>query len=519
MKKFNLGKINEKWFCKVFCGLTTVIFALLFYYCIGMTGVNRGEVTDEHIYFQKDSILFNLFLLGVVFAVLYFYGKLEKFFAQRWRRNILAAAVCIGAVLFGLYWVQTTHTYPQGDQEYVLVHARLFNSGDFNALKDGEYLAIYPQQLGMVSLLRFMRVLFGNREYLMFQYLTALLLPTIIISGTKAVRYISRDNVRIELFFLLFVFTCFPMYAYTPFIYGDLCSLEVGMVAVWAYLSCLERFRGWKLIWLGCAMGLAVFLRENVIILAIAMGIVTVIKLVYDSKRRRHMLAMGIAMVLGILLFQAVITLTYRNVRDNEADAIPASTFIVMGLNDDYEHPGWDNWYGYDVFFECGRDAKAATRRAWEDLRSYITLYKNNPSYMVDFFTRKMLTQWNAPMYQCIVMNSRLIDDQGKLARNIYEQGILFKWVNNYMKVFQLVLYASILFLLIVKRREWESVDKYILLIAVVGGFFFSLMWEAKTRYVFPYLLMQLPYMAIGVNEILNFLEAKFIKPKFLKKR
>lgn len=517
LRKFHPVKINEKWFSKAFCVVATVIFSLLFYYCLGDRGVNRGEVTDEHIYFQKESILFNILLLGAAAAILYLFGKLDRYFMQIKRRNILVAAVCASVVMFGFFWVKTTCTYPQGDQEYVLVHARLFNQGNFSALADGEYLSIYPQQLGMVTLLRILRVLFENREYLMFQYLTALLLPAIIVPGVKAVRYISGGNVRIELYYLLFVSTCFPMYAYTPFIYGDLCSLEVGMLAVWALLSCLEHFRVWKLVWLGGAMGLAVFLRENIVILAIAMGIVIIIKLIFDAGRRRQFLAMGITLVLGIVIFQEAIQLTYHNVRDNNADAIPASTFIVMGLNDDFGHPGWDNWYGYNLFFECDRDAAATTKRAMEDLKSYINLYRNNPSYMVDFFTRKMVTQWNVPMYQCIVMNSRIIDDQGKLAQNIYEQGRIFKWIENYMKVFQLVLYGAILFLLIVKRTKWESIDKYLLLIAVVGGFFFSLMWEAKTRYVFPYLLMQLPYMAIGVNEVLNFLEDKFIKRNEIK--
>lgn len=514
LKKSSLGKINEKWFCKAFCSLSIIIFALLCYYCLGGRGVNIGEITDEHISFQKDSILFNLFLLGAVFVILNLYGKLERFFVQRKRRNVLVAVVCVFAVLFGIYWVKTTCTYPQGDQEYILVYARLFNEGNFSGLKDGEYLGLYPQQLGIVTFLRGMRLLFGNREYLMFQYLTAVMLSAIIVSGTKVIRYISRDNAKIELFYLLFVFTCFPMYAYTPFIYGDLISLEVGMIAVWAFFSCLERMRGWKLVWLGVSMGFAVFLRENMIILAIAMGIAVIIKLICDSERRLHFCAMGVVIALGIIFFQAAIKLTYHNVADPEAEAVPASTFIVMGLNDDYGYAGWDNGYGLAVFFECDRDAEMTTKRVMKDLKSYMNLYRNNPSYMVDFFTRKMLTQWNVPMYQCIVMNNRIIDEQGKIAHNIYEQGVLSRWINNYMKVFQLVLYTSTLFLLIVKRREWGTIDKYLLLIAVIGGFFFSLMWEAKTRYVFPYMLMQLPYMAIGVNEILKFIKVQLAKTR-----
>jgi len=514
LKKLHLRNINEKWFCRAFCGLSTIMFVLLFYYCLGGTGINCEDLTDEHIYFQKDSILFNLFLLGIVSVILHFYGKLENFFVNKMRRNILVGVVCVFAVLFGIYWVKTTRTFPQGDQIFVLSQARHFSSGDFSALGDGGYLSIYPQQIGIVTLLRVLRTFWGDKEYLVFQYLTAVMLPAIIVPGVKAVRYISGDNVRIELFYLLFVFTCFPMYAYTPFVYGDLCSLEVGMIAVWALLSCFERFRKWKLVWLGASLGLAVLLRKNIIILAIAMGIVVIIKLIYDLEKRRSLLAMGIAMVLGIIFFQGAINLVYHNIRDNTADAIPASTFIAMGLNDDNGYPGWDNWYGYNLFFECNKNAAETSKRAMEDIKSYISLYRKEPSYMVDFFTRKMLAQWNAPMYQCITMNSLFEGKQGKIAGNIYGQGILYKLVSNYMKVFQLTLYASILFLLIAKRKEWESIDKYMLLIAVAGGFLFSLMWEAKTRYVFPYMLMQLPYMAIGVSEFLKIIESKYFKSK-----
>lgn len=515
-KRIQWKKINESWFCKVFCSLSIIIFSLLLYYCLGERGTNSEDVLDEFIYMQKDSILLNILLMAIFLEILYIYGKLEKFFLEEKRRNILAAAVCIIAVIFGIYWVNTTCTYPQGDQEYILMHARSFNSGDFSALGDGGYLSIYPQQLGMVTLLRILRVFFGDRDYVAFQYLTAVMLPLIIFPGTKIVRYISRNNVKAELFYLLFVFTCFPMYAYTPFVYGDLISVEIGMTAVWGLLSCMEHFQRWKLIWLGASMGLMIILRENMLILAIAMSIVVMIRLIYDSAGRPHLLGMGIAMVLGILIFQGVIEYTYHNVRDREADAIPASAFIVMGANDDYEHPGWSNWYNINLFFECDRDAEKTTRRAMADLKSYINLYKNNPSYMVDFFTRKMVTQWNAPMYQCIVMNCGVIGEQGKIAHNIYAQGILYKWISNYMKVFQLVLYASILFLLIAKRGEWASIERYVLLIAVIGGFFFSLIWEAKTRYIFPYLLMQLPYMAIGVNEIMRHMEAHIYKIKHI---
>ena len=42
------------------------------------------------------------------------------------------------------------------------------------------------------------------------------------------------------------------------------------------------------------------------------------------------------------------------------------------------------------------------------------------------------------------------------------------------------------------------------LLIAVLGGFFFSVIWEAKARYVFPYFMMMLPYAAMGAEQVVT---------------
>ncbi len=183
--------------------------------------------------------------------------------------------------------------------------------------------------------------------------------------------------------------------------------------------------------------------------------------------------------------------------------------FIVMGLNDDYGYSGWHNFYGVNLFAECENDARLTTEYAKKDLKAYISLFGGNPEYMVDFFVRKMNAQWNAPMYQCIVSNNHVVGTQGKLASSIYEKGYWYRLVNSYMKIFQMILYASILCLLIVRHKDWMSIDKYVLLIAVFGGFLFSLIWEAKTRYIFPYLLMMLPYMAVGADVIVRFLESK----------
>lgn len=174
-----------------------------------------------------------------------------------------------------------------------------------------------------------------------------------------------------------------------------------------------------------------------------------------------------------------------------------------MGLNDSDGHPGWYNAYNYIVFAEADDNTELSISIGKEHLMEALQRYWEDPDYMLDFFGRKMNAQWNAPMYQCIAMNRNIVEPQvGMLAPDITNYGRTAQLMENWMKIYQLLMYGGILFLLTIRRREFMTIEKYALLIAVYGGFLFSLIWEAKTRYVLPFLFFQIPYMALAVGEL-----------------
>ena len=45
-----------------------------------------------------------------------------------------------------------------------------------------------------------------------------------------------------------------------------------------------------------------------------------------------------------------------------------------------------------------------------------------------------------------------------------------------------------------------KELKKTILPMIVIGGMIFSLLWEAKARYVFPYVTILLPSVAVGLH-------------------
>ena len=62
------------------------------------------------------------------------------------------------------------------------------------------------------------------------------------------------------------------------------------------------------------------------------------------------------------------------------------------------------------------------------------------------------------------------------------------------------------------KEEEWSVEFDYLLMIYFIGGFLFSLLWEAKPRYVFPYVYVCLPLAAMGLYQISEKAEAAISK-------
>ena len=498
--------LTEKTFCYIFNFICIMLFFVLFQRCLSLTGENVGPPWDEHIFFRADSILFNLLLIMLALTVLYFVGKVLEKLMQK-NRNFLLIAACVVSAMLSLYWVWASKVQPDWDQLAICQYADAFNRGDFQGLMKGNYLARYPQQIGMVTLLRGIFLMFGESRYEAFQYLSASLVPLLVLSGCKILRILSDNDVRAEVYYLLFAVACFPMYAYTTFVYGDLISSIIGMFSVWMYLSSLKRFTWWKAVTFGISIGITVCLRKNLLILVIALIIVMVIKLLFERSWKN--LVLLAAVILGCGVVQMAVWGIYHDVRNADAPAIPALLFIVMGLNDDYEFAGWNNDYQYAVFAELNDDVELAKQKSYENLHMYLEIYKKAPGYMVDFFARKMNAQWDAPMYQSLAMNGRVRDEQLPVVREIFAGGRLTSCIEMGMKIFQLLMYGGILYLVVCQRKKFIHIENYVLLIGVFGGFLFSLMWEAKTRYVLPYLFMQIPYMAMGVCEIVRFAEKR----------
>lgn len=491
---------SERSITYIFGVLATIQFSVLFYYSIGVTGISTIE--DEFTYLHSDFIIGNVLWLAMVVLGTYFIRCLSNCIAAKRKIRVsmdkMAIAVSVFVVLLGIYWIYANPTAPLADQANIVRYASEFNNGDFTGLNKGEYVGTDTHQLGIITVLRILFKFFGDRNVKAFRYFSALMLGILCFSGYWITKILSEHDRTSEIYYFLFVILCVPLYIYVEFIYGEVSSTAMISAAFCLMLECMKKCRPWKLVLLAIVCGIAVQLRMNSWVFIIGFVVAICVKLF--SRHDRWIVLTGISVLIGVFLFNGITHMIYDRKIPEDSKTVPAILYIAMGTNYDKEQPGWFNGYNHVTFQANDYNPDTSKKVAQQTIKEFAGKCREDEQFASDFFTKKLLSQWEVPMYHSISMNNYISGEQAPIVRSIYS-GALQKPTENFMNVYQLVIYGGILFLLVVKRKKWTEIDNYSALIGIFGGMLFTLIWEAKARYVFPYFIVMLPYAAVGLRD------------------
>ena len=498
MGKSLLFQKTEQFCVYALCFACLALFAVLFYNSFTSSWVNL-DLTSESVYFERDSLAGNLFFLAAAAAGLVLAARLFQTLAPRVDVDRLALAAAVAAACIAILWVQVSKTAPQADQSQIVKQAERFNAGDFSGLQQSGYVGPCQQQLGIITVLRVLvpvSSFFGLENWQAFQLFSALTTGLLVYAGFRVAALIGGEKREAGFLYLLLALLCVPMYIYTAFVYGESSSTAFAMTAVWMFLECIRSPRPRFIAGLYLSASAALLLRTNVLIVLLALAIVIAIKLLRAAPRGRLLAAL--ALLLAMLTPTALTGLLYHDKIPDNSKSMPAILYIAMGTNDEAVNAGWYNGYNGRVYQDCGFDPALASATAKRDLAAFAARCRQDPGYAADFYYRKIFSQWNAPMYQCLVMNNLFLGEQTELVQGIY-QGGGNEHLDAYMNIYQLVAYGGVLAFLAAGLKKRLPLENCLLLVAVLGGFLFSVLWEAKARYIFPYFILMLPCTAAGI--------------------
>ena len=508
------------------------LFAMaLIYYSALYTEITPldGDVPET----LRDQALWNILGLLVVFLIFLLVNRLmEKYCAKKGEYFVkkIEKIFCIGSILLatgiGFWWIAVSHVKPIADSGCVCTVAGLFLQGSY-PMQLPTYMGYCPHQYGMVFVLQCMFAVFGIGNYYPWEIMNCLLLPIMLFGGYRILILMKAGRKSRVLYFIL-ALGFLPIYFYLPYVYGDFPAAACGVIVLWTTYEFVKAESGKVRIYSSigflsaCLLGCTV--RRNLLVIIIAAGIVlffTAIK--KGSWKPILLLVMAVVVVFGA---QKGIERYYESVSGQQiAPGIPMTCYIMMGLQDTGQGPGWYNGSNYLAMSRFDYDYDAANAFGKQEIAARLQQLWEYKPLMVDFFRRKILSQWNMPDYFSLHETGHFNvewEELSGIVQKIYDG----TWTDQllwYMDRYQFVLFVG--FGLAVVPMMWNTnrmreirkmthvsemdlqergMEYYLLLIGILGGLFFSILWEAMSRYVFCYVFLMIPLAAIGISQALT---------------
>lgn len=455
-----------------------------------------------------DSMWKNMFVLFVALAVLSALLIMEQRTDRKVQMLLKRATLCVAMLWTGgasAWWIQVADRVPEGDQAYVYGGASQFLEGDFGFLNKGAYMGMHPHQLALVALCELLFVFVGTYNYLAIEVICGIMAVGIVYLGYRLVSEIT-DRMAVVVGYNLLMLGCLPLIFYTSWCYGDVPSIFCSLIAAWMLMRYAKQGKWGDLVIMVAAMTFALMFRKHTLILLVAMCIAAVL---YSLKKRD--LRIVAAALLAVVMFEASYQGIYKmyEVRSGieHEEGIPFVAWIAMGMQDtQYHYYGWFNNYPKAIYGQVDGDAQKVVEASLQNLRERFATFRSDPGYAKVFFREKILSQWNQPLYQSVYFNTKYLEglQPGPNSFASKVSGIYFEHILNFCDRWQFVVFIGMLCYFLFAVRKDSNVLQHVLAITMIGGFFFSIVYEAKARYIFPYYVTMFPFAVYGYQQMLE---------------
>ena len=492
---------------RLFARFTAVLAGIFLLFLTAASAISTCTMRGDYLektFFVSSPVLPKIILLCLcalilrIPAVRKFLGSAPEQSRLIRRRRILTLTL----FLFSACWVLITQPTVISDQEDIQVAAEQLNYGDLSCLRQGGYLARYPNQTGAILVSALIQRLIGRDNYLVFQLINALLAA---LSYFILMRLCEEEGLSIKNPSLLFgaALLFFPFLLYATFVYATIPSFFLALLAyrrIRAYETSPSFLRALSA---GLLMALAVFLKQNSLIFLIAAVLYSLFSAFRSGLSRLTLTA-------SLILFTALALFLPRALLERATglsipDGISPYSYLAMGLKDGGAAPGWYNSYINAVYGEGDVDAAQQKTIALQVIRERLGEFQRNPLDAVRFYVQKNASQWNNPTFESLwitQVRGSNIRPADWVRRLIRPTGVDFltKLLNPIQ--FLLLFWA---FLSLFQSPPDPKTPAFLLLVTFVGGFLFHTFWEAKCQYTFPYFVLLLPFSISGLRTLSDF--------------
>lgn len=451
---------------------------------------------EDAIRFLPESLWKNLLLTAAALAVLLgMRALMERFMGIR-----LTAGMMIVWTAAALVWVIGVSLVSETDFGCVVQCARRFAQDDYQLLHWG-YFRGSSYQLGICLVIDVMIRLLPMFDVDVVMQVLNVLLSVGFMGMLAAFGQMVLDT-GAKTTLLLYVLYL-PSLLYNHYVYGTLPMLFFGAAGCLCFACYLKEKKTGLLAAMTLALGLGYMLKPNGIVVMIALLICAILYLMQTRDVRPVLFALA-AFALGYLLKRLVIWQYELRAGFPLEENQSMLTWLVMAITPkEGVTPGWYTGYAgefYDLYLP--KEEQSAIVMA--DLKRRLAEMAADPVAVLPFFKEKILSQWAEPTVSVMSYGLRC-EYQGRfngLAVLLFREGPVRDLAIGYMNICQQALYVLACIGTAGVFRKRGNAAAMVLPVIVIGGFLFHVLMEAKSQYIYPYMVYMMPLAALGLTRL-----------------
>ena len=449
---------------------------------------------SENTVLVPNALLLNLVLTLALGVGLWLVSAALRRFARVRLTGVLAALWLIGTLAF-LLGAQTQQIY---DFEYVMEGARLFARGNYKMMSM-DYFNAYGYQLGFCLPMEILLRVMPSLDINLFMQATNVLLSVAAAGVLVALCEVlagRRTRYAAAALYLTFL----PGMLYCSFVYATMPMIFLCACAFLCFALYLQRRRVGLAAVAGVCVAVAVMLKPNAYVPLLSLLICALVDGL-TSRDLKLLACLLLGTALAVLLARAAIWQYELRSGVRIAPEISAAARLSMGLQRENAQAGWYNRY-FERFYPLDVTMEQEHAIAMADVSARLAEFRADPAMAAAFVRDKMLSQWLEPTYGTMWYGN-LCEQTGPLAgmaRLVYAQGSgLRAALERYMAVWQQALYALAAVGTASALCRRGNAAQLMLPVAILGGFLYHMIFEAKSQYIYVYAFYAIPMAAQGL--------------------
>ncbi len=478
------------------------------------------DMTSQVVKYSPDRFWISIPLTVFLFLACVVKGR--AFAAASGRtRNICLIGTLLWVLVAGLILLLFGRTIPAADSGSVYGMALGMAQGDYSVIGVNSYISFYPQQVGLMTYYEVLIRIWNCFGLSLAPFHFIKLINVVVVAGIVFFQYLLvgclfGEYPEAQGICLFLSALNMPLIFYGSFVYGEIPSLFAFSLGIYMLAGCVRHIRKGEggapgfvkglmaVLFLGCS----VFLRKNMLIPVIALGILLLLEgLFHKEKKIRRKILLIFLFCIGVSFLIQPLSVKWMEHRTGYTinKGVTPLSYVAMGMQEASRAPGWYNGFNFDTYLEADFNEEKADEISRDAIRERQEYFGEHPGEAVRFYVKKILSQWADGTYAARQATLAEYGGRTTFFKEIYEgrySMVLIELCNALQNL--MYMGAAVLCFYMLRHRD-GGMYGYMPVIALFGGFLFHTVWEANARYSFSYAQLMFLSAVVGLGVIVRY--------------